>query len=230
MLRKITSLKQKTSIFRFLFLIIFLPQITNGSITTVKSVRDGLAKHTNLKPTDLIVLDLDNTLIYSPKQTDKNPVQLHQRLHFLTDEKLPELFTALHIAGIPLIGLTHAHTGAYRGIKSMEEWRFLTTSSLGLIFSYDEHTAKQPLDGLSGPKPVFYRGIILTAHQPKGLVLNAFLKHMNLSPKRIFFFDDQMRNINSVNETLSKKTELYCFHINNHTPSKETIILADERS
>jgi len=47
-------------------------------------------------------------------------------------------------------------------------------------------------------RPDLKKGVIFSASTPKGIVLKAFLKHINWKPKRIFFIDDNSRFMKSM--------------------------------
>ncbi len=178
-------------------------------------MHDGLALYNDLSAEDLIVFDLDNTLIKSKSPIKRVP--LDKRLHILMDERLPELFLSLHQKKIRLLGLTHAHTGSYKTVADMEEWRYTHTKKLGLFFTNYDNPEKYALQQFQTPQPILYRGICLTAHHPKGPVLLAYLTEKNIAPKRLFFFDDKLNNILSVQQALKDKPMfLHCFHIKIH--------------
>lgn len=189
-----------------------------ATITKVTSVREGLAKYTDLGPTDLVVCDIDETLTRStptPKHLLSQPfdVQIQNRTSALLDTELPKILSDLQKKQVPVIALTHTRTGTFGVIPSMEEWRFNAVNQLGFSFSFDEKNHAFLLQQMPTPYPSFFKGIILSAHHDKGPVLLAFLKQMGNTPLRILFFDDLKRNIDSVHKTLGKITQVHCFHV-----------------
>ncbi len=195
-------------------------QQSQAIITTVSSVCDGLAHYPDLGPDDLVVCDLDETLVKHEKLSEewlKKPFheQITEWRFSLIDDRLPTVFKLLHEKNIPVVALTHTRTGSFESIPSMERWRFDIVNSLGLKFSFDEKKHTFQLTKMPKPYPSFFKGIILTAHQPKGHVLQAFLKKTKMTPKRILFFDDLKSNIDHVHKTLAGTTHLHCFHITN---------------
>ncbi|MBM3893535.1 DUF2608 domain-containing protein [Candidatus Dependentiae bacterium] len=190
-----------------------------ASIKQVSSVQQGLIEFNDLNPNDLIVCDIDETLTYYPplsKQFIKKPldIQLQQRTFYPLDAELPTVLNDLQRnKKVPVIALSHARTGKFGVIPSMEEWRFNALAQLGFSFSFDEKNHAFLLTQIPKPHPSFFKGIILSAHHAKGPVLLAFLKHRAIAPKRVLFFDDKKSNILSVHKTCSPITQVHCFHI-----------------
>ncbi len=200
-----------------------------GFITTVNSVHDGLAHYPDLGPEDLVVCDVDETLVKHealPIESKGMPFdqQLLLRKFSLLDNRLPHLFDALHEQKVPIIALTHTRTGPFESIPSMEHWRYNIVNNLGLRFSFDEKKHTFHLTKMPKPYPSFFKGIILTGHHNKGAVLKTFLHKIKKIPKRILFFDDLKSNIDHVHAALAKTHHIHCFHISTAiTPTTKSL-------
>jgi hypothetical protein len=213
---RLTKLINTQLIHRIIFLCAVIP--LNATVVQVASVSEGLAQFQDLGPTDLIVCDIDKTLTWyppAPKQLIKKSLdlQLQQRTFFPLDPALPKVLSDLQKNKVPVIALTHARTGKFGVIASMEEWRFNALAKLGFSFTFDDNNHAFLLSQIPKPHPSFFKGIILSAHHAKGPVLLTFLKHTATMPKRVLFFDDKKRNITSVQKTLAAETQVHCFHV-----------------
>ncbi len=205
-------------LFTHSIIVLCLANPLNASIKQVSSVREGLAQFNDLNASDLIVCDIDETLTYYPrlsKQFINKPldIQLQQRTFYALDAELPTVLNDLQKNRVPVIALSHARTGNFGVIKSMEEWRFNTLAQLGFFFTFEQKNHAFLLTQIPKPHPSFFKGIILSAHHAKGPVLLAFLKHTAMTPKRVLFFDDKKSNIASVHKTCSSVAQVHCFHI-----------------
>jgi predicted phosphatase len=215
---------QQTKLIACAILTLFDPAISKNHsnsarlISSIKTVCEGLALYQDLGPEDLVVCDLDETVVTHaplPEASLKKPFhqQIAERQFHLIDDRLPEAFNLLHQKKVPVVALTHTRTGQFESIPSMERWRFNIVNKLGLRFSFDEKKHTFHLTKVPKPYPSFFKGIILTGHHPKGRVLQAFLKKTKQNPKRILFFDDLKSNIDNVHKTLTGIAHLHCFHI-----------------
>ncbi|NDD54822.1 DUF2608 domain-containing protein [bacterium] len=205
------SMARRTFCIFFSFVLFLACAPARGSVIRVASVREGLAKFADLNAQDLVVCDIDGTLAAHHDPQKKIP--LHERTYYALDAALPALLKALQEKGVPVVALTHMSTGKRGAIPSMEEWRYNILSKLGFTFSFNQTPEKTAFTSFKEPRPSCYKGIIASAHHNKGTVLKAFLELKKLNPKRIFFFDDRLRNILDMRSTFRQRPGLHCFHI-----------------
>ncbi len=108
----------------------------------------------------------------------------------------------LQFKGIKVIALTSIQTGKFGQIAKMGEWRYSTLKEYGIDFSSNFEFTEIVFDKLKpnfDSYPVFYKGILMTGKQnPKGLVLKTFFDSINWKPKKIYFFDDTKKHLESV--------------------------------
>ncbi len=118
---------------------------------------------------------------------------------FVIEPYMVQVIKNLIQRGCMVLGLTAIETGKFGVIDDFPQWRFDVLKNLGIEF--DQRFGNVLFTNL--PKyredyPELYNGILCTNRQPKGKVLNAFLDYFNLHPAKIFFFDDQKQNLDSV--------------------------------
>ncbi len=213
-----THLKKLSTLATCALALLIIPTPIQAIITKVHSVREGLVQYPDLSETDLVVCDIDNTLIKHhrlPKKllAQQLDQQMIMRQFVLLDPTLPQLFQELHDKRVPIVALTHTRTGTFGIIPSMEQWRLNMMNNLNLTFSFDQKNESFLLVRIPKPHPSFTKGIILSGHHSKGTVLKAFLAESNIMPKRILFFDDLKNNIRNVHDALAKTTYVHCFHV-----------------
>ena len=66
-----------------------------------------------------------------------------------------------------------------------------------------------------GFHPVYHKGILCAANNPKGKVLKAFFNKINWQPKKVLFFDDEYNNCKSVAKEMKHieiNTQCYWYH------------------
>lgn len=126
----------------------------------------------------------------------------------LIDERILNLLEILKQKNIKVIALTAMPTGRFGLMPNAEQWRVQQLASLGihLDWSFPEIDSIM-FEEFEGQKrlPVFKRGILASVKYPKGQVLCAFLKRMQWKPSKVFFIDDGMQYINSVECELDKE-------------------------
>ncbi len=131
------------------------------------------------------------------------------RVDELVDPQMVSLIKEAQGKGLKVMALTNAWTGMFGNIPSIEDWRIKELESFGYTFkdSWGNLASKtfvtlKPKD----PKrfPVFKDGIVFTSNLPKGEVLKVFLEYASLSPKKIIFVDDKLKNLKSVEAICQK--------------------------
>ena len=124
---------------------------------------------------------------------------------------------ALQKRNVKIVALTALPTGKYGLIEQLEEWRYQNLLTLGLDFSrsfeqqnisFDEllkseYAAQLKAKKGKDPRPAgFYKGIACAGRFSKGVVLKLFLERIGWKPARIFYFDDQRSNAESVTQEM----------------------------
>jgi len=134
----------------------------------------------------------------------------------LIDPHIINILNYLQNYHIPTIALTSFNTGKIGMIKKMEDLRIRDLQSVSIDFTHltpfkDEIVAHELRSKFGAP--ILKSGIILTANHDKAIVLEYFLRHINYYPKTIFFVDDQLKNLESLEKLCNKlKIKFYGFH------------------
>ncbi|MCE5295378.1 MAG: DUF2608 domain-containing protein [Chlamydiales bacterium] len=109
---------------------------------------------------------------------------------------------------IPIIALTATGVTGFGKIPSIPDWRVADLKRLGISFATSfSHHPVFTLTQIQGntPSPVFKNGILFTGGYSKGDVLTAFLHTVEFCPDKVFFADDLLHNLQSVEAALTKK-------------------------
>jgi hypothetical protein len=118
------------------------------------------------------------------------------------EEALIRKIHDIQARNLRVIALTCINTGKAGWEKCLEEWRYKQLLDVGIDFSSSFNVQNIVLDGLRASehsKPaMFHKGILCTSGFAKGAVLSAFLKKIERTPKKIYFFDDCRENVESV--------------------------------
>lgn len=137
----------------------------------------------------LVIFDVDQTLIYS---IDSGLVE-------------PEIISQLQLLknnNVPFIACTamQAEQGSFKACieRRYEHLKLLgfEASYIDLIFSVDISSKRLPL---------FYKGILGTNSEQKGIVIGVFLDITQISPKNIMMFDDNPRFLQTVQQECKKR-------------------------
>jgi hypothetical protein len=118
-----------------------------------------------------------------------------------------QIIKDLQMRSIKFIALTFQRTGASGEISCMQEWRIKKLLNVGIDFGQNFKEQEIVFDALIiNPHhlPMFYKGILMTAFNPKGPVLKAFLDHIKWLPSNVIFFDDNKGQIESVEQEMIK--------------------------
>jgi hypothetical protein len=161
--------------------------------------KDGLKK--KIREKDYLWLDIKRPLTGS-----HSSVALARYRYVHIDDTIQTLLKAVWAKKLKPIALTHCSSGSSGVIKSKEKWRYQHLKELGLDFkkSYTDHVELIQKNNAVTKPPVFYNGIIYTNHHPKGYCLELFLEYTGLTPKQIIFFDDLIKNVESVRDSAIK--------------------------
>lgn len=118
----------------------------------------------------------------------------------LIEERAAPLIKRLQKRNVKVIALTNSETGAGMIIPSWQAWRFNGLKDVGVDLSSTFNVQEINLAQLikSDRAPMYYKGILLADDVDKGIVLGAFLDVIHFVPDRIIFFDDQEKQVRSV--------------------------------
>lgn len=173
--------------------------------------------------------DLKEKMETIEEELDRLDLSLYQLSIFfkktdmeLIDPTIIDFIKGLRSRGIRIIALTHFPSGKFGIIQSVEEWRFKMLESLGIVFTQTfngiptgshvfkgKWTQRISYFGILFKKsgifpspigPVFHRGILIANKVNKGETLGAFLETTGLKPSRVVFYDDQEKNLKSIED------------------------------
>lgn len=205
----------------FLFLLLFVPLVTDAKIIPTHQVSDILQE---IDSNTFVFFDIDDTLLntkillgnsewwkyFMNTVKDSNYNKEHRPEVLALIGKLltgipvvaidicaPEIIKNLQNRGVTVLGLTARFLRA-EYLSTMGDLSYNQLKSFGVDFS------KTSLPGCINPEvnQFYSHGIIFTDHTPKGPYLARFLKLMDLHPKKIVFIDDSLSQIQSVEQTV----------------------------
>lgn len=119
----------------------------------------------------------------------------------VVDQDGPQAIQALQEKGYNVMGLTNGITGSIGGITNMVGYRSDELYRLGYTFKGPNGLGKIPLGtavAVGNGAPIYQDGIIYTAGQAKGPVLDTFLQKSHIKPNKIILVDDKKGNLDSV--------------------------------
>lgn len=148
--------------------------------------------------------------IYSRELVDQfwNFVRLKSS-RSLIDSKAVEVIHALQHQNIPVIALTTAGMGPVNESLNLEDWKLSLLEGFRIDFTkaYPQNPFLK-FDYLLTKHPKRYagmkNGVIFTCGLSKGLVLSLVLKKLQYKPEKVFFIDDKLKNLLSVEEVCKK--------------------------
>ena len=121
---------------------------------------------------------------------------MEEAIWMLIEETSPQLVESLQEKGAKVIALTAME-------YEFSDWRVNHLLGFGLDFS-------------NAPATDFYcykKGILFSDNTPKGEVLISFFNHLGVKPKKVIFFDDSKKFIDSVESELTKAgIPVTCYH------------------
>lgn len=240
-------MKRNSMLFTFIFLFANLA----ASITPSPDLSSLKHAIVSADQTTLVLFDVDDTLI-ACKDVVLRPSSeglvnrfLLEHARHINETKLQELYSKMLLArkaecinhetisiisslqkrGIPTIALTAADAERLGVIESLAHWRIDELKGFGYDFSsaFSDHgTIKFSKHENKTSHPLFMKGILFSSNHPKGDVLEAFLKKINWSPKKIIFIDDKLAYLQSVEQAAKRMgIEFHGFHYSEHLqPSK----------
>ncbi len=220
--------------FIFLSLFAFAAATGFSEIQTIRSFEEAEEKIASLTEESLAIFDVDEVLVtpsdlvlkptggtFNPdylnvlsekERDDLLSVMLNGTEYVLVDPNAPAILAKLAERKVNAIALTACRTGFFGVIPSMENWRCgqLNRVNIDLSASFFKGT-ECIFPESTGGKPIFKNGILFcgdfshSKKSSKGELLGIFLDNMEWSPDEIVFFDDQMKNLLSVQEEAEKR-------------------------
>ncbi len=124
----------------------------------------------------------------------------------LLEADAPCILHRLENRGIPLAALTSTLT-----TQQFEEIERLRKLGMTFIPLGEDESVFSNLPKFDGHYPTYRGGILFCNGEPKGEVLVAFLKQLDLQPKKIVFIDDQKFHLEEVERALLKYDESIVF-------------------
>lgn len=215
-------------LFIFILLISFLPNISYAEIIDalyLNTIQPYLKK---AKTDSLVIFDVDEVLvtpkdqILNPhykdalrtignqmmeKHTHEEQMTLWgifyaSRKMRLVDSDILPVLQDLQKRGVKTIALTLFGTGKRGKIRHLEDFRIKELARFGIDFSHSFSEKGPIILGAESPQrkglPLFKDGIIFTTTNDKGTILGNFFKAVNYKPNEIYFIDDKMDNLKSV--------------------------------
>lgn len=187
----------------------------------------------NANENDLIVFDVDETLqvaddrvlrpcgeqYFEDQFTKLSALIPEEKLSFLeskllisrtmglVDSELPILIRRLQERSLKVIACTGLITGRLGVIPSLEDWRYQELDWLGFDFSDVFPSYNHIVFGELKDRhrlPIFKKGILFAADLPKGEILQAFLNRIKWRPQRVFFIDDTLEYVQSVEKAMQQ--------------------------
>lgn len=130
----------------------------------------------------------------------------------LVDNNILQIINHLNYNKIPTIALTSLNTGKLGIINNREDLRIKELSSVGINFTSPFKQNKIVIHELKGRygTPMLKDGVILTAEQDKGKVLEYILNNQKYYPKSIIFVDDKLANIRTIENLCKRKKIKFC--------------------
>ncbi len=137
---------------------------------------------------------------------------LSQIEYILVDAHFPSFLQAIQKKGIKTLGLTAARTGKFGMIENAEDWRIGQLKEFSINFHSPLPTHEFPHLVKEGKNaPIFKSGILFLGDlfdpekSMKGVLLSTFFDKIKWTPKKVFFFDDNLDNVKAVEEEMKKR-------------------------
>jgi len=135
--------------------------------------------------------------------------------HSLLDQNSLLLVEKIQKKQIPVIAFTAAPGGKIGKTESFVDWRIDELKRFG--FDFSSSFPKTPV--LELPKhpelefpPIYKSGVLVSSLHEKGPVLIDFFNAVRWTPKKVIFIDDQIKNIQSVVQSLAGHTRVIGVH------------------
>lgn len=203
-------------------------------VLNVDSAHEVLGILSDVSPEDLVVFDVDEVLITlqdtflrpvaadvcnptlfgifrplsDPKNTELFGEWISQVKVELVSEELVEGISQLQCRGCQVIALTSMipGAGACGKIPSMEDFRFNELYERGIDFRVNFNLKDIELDFpmKNGRTPCLKDGILYARPYTKGEVLQRLLDRSGITPKRVWFIDNDPKHVTSVSEAMQK--------------------------
>ncbi len=122
----------------------------------------------------------------------------------IVDKDIPVIIKELLAREIKVIGLTSERTGSFGSIDKIEEVVLGQLKERNIDFSSSFEISRTVLDeakninGTSFSPSMYKKGVIFAAERQKGEMLEALLKKLDFTPRRIIHIDNSIENITSI--------------------------------
>lgn len=217
----------------FLF-ILFCQITAPAAIYEISAMSELVEKLADANEQDWVVFDVDDVIIVAKDQALRPPMvdyavelamkhmaqaSVEERKQFqeiislvyllpernLIEPHFPEIFKELQARGLYLLAETHCDTGKLGLIPKIETWRINHLKSLDVDFSRDlPPFALEKIKKEGKKAPVYDSGILFCKGYPKGEVLSHFIALQTTPPRKVYFVDDLVENVLSVQECLDQ--------------------------
>ncbi len=131
----------------------------------------------------------------------------------LVEPAVLEQLVQLKAKKIKTIALTACPAGAFGSVSCGETLRYSKLLSAGIDFRPSfpqEQIVFDTLNAYNGSYPMFYKGILLANwRNEKGAVLGAFFDCIGWQPRKVIFFDDTKRHLESVSDEMDRRGILF---------------------
>ncbi len=196
-----------------------------GQIITTNDFSDIEIECSSLNRNSLLLFDVDATLIVpndailKPKGksffeklvADYTDRDLFREIrmkapHSVVDSRSVDFIRMLQKRQVPILALTAA-PAKVKGLEGAGNWRVDELRQFGFDFQNSlpqDNCITLPKSEQYQQSPMFKLGVLYSSFHPKGDVLIAFLQHLNLSPEKIIFVDDELKHVQSVISCLDK--------------------------
>lgn len=187
------------------------------NIIEINSLSQALGTLHYLNNKSLVLFDIDKTLV-----TKNRGYDLDSPLVKAVEPITAQVIKEMQERGIKVMALTRGtnpiipiqyKTGKHGIIESAQDWRYAKLLLIGIDFSTSFPVGKivfQQLPILRGKThPMFYKGILFSAGNDKGVVLGTFLDYIQWKPSKIVFFDDKKEHLDTVGTEMKKRNIPY---------------------
>lgn len=214
-----------------------------GAIQQINSINEITASLQSLTSSDLLVLDVDATIL-TPMDSvlrgdHSSPSHPMHVVYSMDSARSEHLYSICYsrtryrpveddmikqvnsLRGrVPIIALTAFETPSYGIVKDTVAARHDELNSIGLDLSNGTDGESIHLAAQScGTRPLFSKGVLFSGKADKGLVLDTYLTHYGLNPRRIVAIDNTKRCLDSIMDKMAEKAECYHYLGENQLPS-----------
>ena len=135
-------------------------------------------------------------------------LQKEYDLIHLVEKQIPLIIKNLQQSNAKVMALTRTRLGCIGQISSHEDLRLAKLMKHGIDFSQsapspDKFVLTEVISQSSFP--VYKNGILFVEKESKGIALDAFLQRIKWTPSKVFFVDDKIDYLKSVQSTVAER-------------------------